>query len=84
MAVEGRRLARPLHLGLGLADVVQEGGQAQHQLGSGRVDGGVQMVQDVEDVHPALLHAAAGSELGRDLGQQPRRLELAKASGRDG
>ena len=64
VAVEGR-VARPAaRLGLGLAHIVEEGGQAQDELGRGGVDAGVEVIEHVEDVHAPLLHAAAGGELG--------------------
>ena len=54
MPIEGGRLARPLRLGLGLADVVEEGGQAQDELGRRRVDAGVEVIEHVVDVHSPL------------------------------
>ena len=64
VAVEGGRLAGPLLLGFGLAYVVEQSGQPQHELGRGGVDRGVEMVEYVEDMDPLLLDSSAGGELG--------------------
>ena len=64
---ETRFLARFLYLGLGLAYVVEERGEAQFEFRRRSLDARIQVVEDVEYVHAPLLDSSARGEGGADF-----------------
>ena len=70
MMVEGDHPAGSEGAGLGLADVVEQRGQAQHPIGAGLVDHRQRVGQDVLVAVDRVLFEGQPRQLGKELGRQ--------------